>query len=178
MLCRLHTVYKIIHCAALHTLCDITQRVSNYYTVKWHIFAFNLEKITPGRNFLHRHRLWCLWLISGMCNIFVREGVNNKESFLLFPFSKKVDTVSSPGQIMLDYTLSSLMFCFVKLGQVMQERKWIPRYLIFSSLIQFPNVWDPAHCVAEEENWTADRKFNFLYLYVFVNLYFHKIQRR
>ena len=35
MLCRLHTVYKIIHCAALHTLCDITQRVANYYTVKW-----------------------------------------------------------------------------------------------------------------------------------------------
>ena len=24
MLSRLHTVYKIIHCAALHTLCDIT----------------------------------------------------------------------------------------------------------------------------------------------------------
>ena len=33
MLCRLHTVYKIIHCVALHTLCDITQRVSNLYTV-------------------------------------------------------------------------------------------------------------------------------------------------
>ena len=65
MLCRLHTMYKIIHCAALHTLCDITQRVSNYYTVKWQFFAFNLEKITPGRKFLHRHRLWCLWLISG-----------------------------------------------------------------------------------------------------------------
>ena len=66
MLCRLHTVYKIIHCAALHTLCDITQRVSNHYTVKWQFFAFNLEKITLGRQFLHRHRLWCLWLISGM----------------------------------------------------------------------------------------------------------------
>ena len=50
----------------LHTLCDITQRVSNYYTVKGQFFAFNLEKITPGRNFLHRHRLWCLWLIWGM----------------------------------------------------------------------------------------------------------------
>ena len=66
MLCRLHTVYKIIHCAALYTLCDITQRVSNHYTVKWQFFAFNLEQITLGRQFLHRHRLWCLWLISGM----------------------------------------------------------------------------------------------------------------
>ena len=46
MLCRLHTVYKIIHCAALHTLCDITQRFSNYYTLysKRPFFAFNLEK--------------------------------------------------------------------------------------------------------------------------------------
>ena len=65
-ICRLHTVYKIIHCAALHTLCDITQRVSNYYTVKGQFFTFNLEKITLGRKFLHRHRLWCLWQISGM----------------------------------------------------------------------------------------------------------------
>ena len=44
MLCRLHTVYKIIHCAALHTLCDITQRVSNYYTEKCQLFTLNLER--------------------------------------------------------------------------------------------------------------------------------------
>ena len=31
-------MYKIIHCVALHTLCDITQMVSNYYTVKCQIF--------------------------------------------------------------------------------------------------------------------------------------------
>ena len=29
---------------------------------------FNLEKITPGRKNLHRHRLWCLWQIWGMHN--------------------------------------------------------------------------------------------------------------
>ena len=60
---RLHTVYKIIH---LYTYTDYTQRVSNYYTVKCQFLAFNLEKNTPGRKHLHRHRLWCLWQISGM----------------------------------------------------------------------------------------------------------------
>ena len=29
-------------------------------------FAFNLEKFTPDRIYLHRHRLWCLWQIWGM----------------------------------------------------------------------------------------------------------------
>ena len=66
MLCRLHTVYKIIHCVALHTLSDITQWVSTYYIVNCQFFLFNLEIITPGRKNLHRHRLWCLWQISGM----------------------------------------------------------------------------------------------------------------
>ena len=56
MLCKLHSVYKILHC--IHCV--------NYYTVKGQFFAFNLEKITPGRNFLHRHRLWRLWQIWGM----------------------------------------------------------------------------------------------------------------
>ena len=49
MLCRLHTVYKIIHCVTLHTLSDITQWVSTYYTVNCQFFLFNLEIITPGR---------------------------------------------------------------------------------------------------------------------------------
>ena len=44
MLCRLHTVYKIIHCVALHTLCNITQSVSNHI-VKWPIFCITSEKI-------------------------------------------------------------------------------------------------------------------------------------
>ena len=44
MLCRLHTMYKIIHCVALHTLCDITQSVSNH-TVKWSIFCGTSSKI-------------------------------------------------------------------------------------------------------------------------------------
>ena len=43
MLCRLHTVYKIIHCVALHTLCNITQSVSNH-TVKWSIFRVTSRK--------------------------------------------------------------------------------------------------------------------------------------
>ena len=30
---------------------------------------FNLEKITPDGNFLHRHRLWCLWQIWGMRSV-------------------------------------------------------------------------------------------------------------
>ena len=30
------------------------------------IFSLNLEKFTPDRKFLHRHRLWCLWQIWGM----------------------------------------------------------------------------------------------------------------
>ena len=29
-------------------------------------FSLNLEKFTPDRKFLHRHRLWCLWQIWGM----------------------------------------------------------------------------------------------------------------
>ena len=44
MLCRLHTVYKIIHCVALHTLCNITRSVSNH-TVKWSIFCVTSRKI-------------------------------------------------------------------------------------------------------------------------------------
>ena len=36
MLGRLHTLYKIIHCVALNTLCGITQKVSNYYAGKFH----------------------------------------------------------------------------------------------------------------------------------------------
>ena len=47
-------------------MCDITQRVSNCYTVKGQFFAFNLEKITLGRKNLHSHRLWCLWQIWGV----------------------------------------------------------------------------------------------------------------
>ena len=39
MLCKLHSVYN-----TLHTLCDITQKVSNHYTVEGQFFAFNLEK--------------------------------------------------------------------------------------------------------------------------------------
>ena len=30
------------------------------------IFSLNLEKFTPDRKFLHRHRLWCLWQIWDM----------------------------------------------------------------------------------------------------------------
>ena len=33
----------------LHTLCDITQRVSNHYTVKGQFFAFKLEKNYTGQ---------------------------------------------------------------------------------------------------------------------------------
>ena len=29
-------------------------------------FSLILEKFTPDRKFLHRHRLWCLWQICGM----------------------------------------------------------------------------------------------------------------
>ena len=47
MLFRLLTVYKIIHCVGLHTLCNITQSVLNH-TVKWSIFC-----VTFGKN-LHR----------------------------------------------------------------------------------------------------------------------------
>ena len=58
MLCRLHTVYKIIHCVILHRGCQIFTQCQ--------VCPFNLEKITPGKGNLHRHRLWCLWQISGM----------------------------------------------------------------------------------------------------------------
>ena len=40
MLCRLHTVYKIIHCVALHTLC-----LKSYST------SLHLEKFTPAKKF-------------------------------------------------------------------------------------------------------------------------------
>ena len=40
--------------------------MSNYYTAKCQFFALNLEKITPGKFFLHKHRWWCLWQIWGM----------------------------------------------------------------------------------------------------------------
>ena len=64
-MCKLHSVHKIMHC--IH--CVILHRGSQiiiHYTVKGQFFAFNLEKITPGRKNLHRHRLWCLWQIWGM----------------------------------------------------------------------------------------------------------------
>ena len=48
MLCRLHTVYKIIHCVELHTLCNITQSVSNH-TVKLSIFCVTSGKIYTGQ---------------------------------------------------------------------------------------------------------------------------------
>ena len=53
MLCILHTVYNIIHCVVLHTLCDIviTQRVSNYYSVKYQFLRLFWNKITPGKFF-------------------------------------------------------------------------------------------------------------------------------
>lgn len=35
----------------LHKVCQITQRASNYYTVKCQFFGFNLKKITPGKFF-------------------------------------------------------------------------------------------------------------------------------
>ena len=44
MLCKLHSVYN-----TLHTLCDITQKVSNHYTVEGQFFAFNLEKNYTGQ---------------------------------------------------------------------------------------------------------------------------------
>ena len=65
MLCRLHTVYKIIHCVALHTLCNITQSVSNH-TVKWSIFCVTSGQIYTCQKKLHGHRPWRPWQISGM----------------------------------------------------------------------------------------------------------------
>ena len=44
MLCKLHSVYN-----TLHTLCDITQKVSNHYIVEGQFFAFNLEKNYTGQ---------------------------------------------------------------------------------------------------------------------------------
>ena len=70
MLCRLHTVYKIIHCVALHTLCNITQSVSNH-TVKWSIFCVTPGKIYTCQKKLHGHRLWRPWQISGMVCLYL-----------------------------------------------------------------------------------------------------------
>ena len=91
MLCRLHTVYKIIHCVTLHTLCDITQSVSNH-TVKWSIFC-----VTSGKNYtcqkkLHGHCPWRPWQISGMpqrrslefSKIFARFLRNSEECLQIF----------------------------------------------------------------------------------------------
>ena len=55
--------------AHIEPLLDITQRVSNYYTLysKRPIFPRSIwKKITPGWKNLHKHRLWCLWQIWGM----------------------------------------------------------------------------------------------------------------
>ena len=59
MCVQLHILWKL-HSAynTLHTLCAITQKVSNHYTVEMRLVAFNVgKKFTPGRKFLHRHRL-------------------------------------------------------------------------------------------------------------------------
>ena len=59
MCVQLHILWKL-HSAdnTLHTLCAITKKVSNHYTVEVRLVAFNVGKeITPGRKFLHRHRL-------------------------------------------------------------------------------------------------------------------------
>ena len=64
MMCRLHTVYKITHwCVALHTLCGITQSMSNYYTVQCQLFCVQYGKIYTAQKNLHRRRPW---QISGM----------------------------------------------------------------------------------------------------------------
>ena len=51
---------KIKNTHKLHKVCQITQRVSNYYIVKCQFFALYLEKFTLGKLFLHKHRWWCL----------------------------------------------------------------------------------------------------------------------
>ena len=51
-----------IHWVVLHKRCQL----SNFYTERYQFFAFILEKFTPDRKNLHRHRLWCLWQIWGM----------------------------------------------------------------------------------------------------------------
>ena len=50
MCVQLHILWKL-HSAynTLHTLCDITQKVSNHYTVEGQFFAFNLEKNYTGQ---------------------------------------------------------------------------------------------------------------------------------
>ena len=59
MECNLHSnVAQRIH--SFYTQC------TRLYTARCQLFTFNLEKITPGRKNLHRHRLWCLWQIVGM----------------------------------------------------------------------------------------------------------------
>ena len=63
---KLHSVCQITHFVLNYTLSVKAANSVNYYTVKCQFFAFNLEKITPGRKNLHRHRLWCLWQIWGM----------------------------------------------------------------------------------------------------------------
>ena len=57
MLCKLHSVYN-----TLHTLCDITQKVSNHYTVEGQFFAFNLEKK------LHRAENFYTDAVCGVCD--------------------------------------------------------------------------------------------------------------
>ena len=130
MLCRLHTVYKIIHCAALHTLCDITQRVSNYYTVKWQFFAFNLEKITPGRKCLHRHRLWCLWQIWGMV-FWVRKRQRNLT--LLFNGRRQFNCLGVPG-LLLEKCVITVNWCLLP-GLLLLE-KWCMMYVL--------DIWNTA----------------------------------
>ena len=49
-------------------------------------FAFNLQKITPGRKKLHRHLLWRLWQISGML-----KRLNGENFGVLVFFSARTD---------------------------------------------------------------------------------------
>ena len=57
MLCKLHSVYN-----TQHTLCDITQKISNHYTVEGQFFVFNLEKK------LHRAENFYTDIVCGVCD--------------------------------------------------------------------------------------------------------------
>ena len=83
MLCKLHSVYN-----TLHTLCDITQKVSNHYTVEGQFFAFNLEKNYTGQKiFTQTPSVASVTNIGYACNNLFLQFIQTKEAIVVFVFA-------------------------------------------------------------------------------------------
>ena len=87
-----HPLCNITQCIILYTVCYLLhpkKRLKAPKTLKMSLkksnicsfFSLNLEKFTPDRKILHRHRLWCLWQIWGMVKVKKKSNFVHRQQF-------------------------------------------------------------------------------------------------